>query len=331
MRVLFDHQIFSYQMFGGASRYFVELMQAFHAAGDPAFELAVAESPNEYLATAPFYRGVTVRRPGRLGLFRAFARNELATRRAARRHRHDVLHSTFYDPMITRAIGNAKLVVTMHDMTPELHPEQFDLSSWYGRFVTRRWIDGKRMLCLRADAIVAVSENTKRDVVRVYGIDPDRITVTHLGTRLSAEPGAPRVAGLPERYVLFVGTRNTYKNFPLFVEAVAPVVLADRTLGVACIGGGAFTEAELALIAKHGISERVVQRNVAEHELAACYAHAEVFVFPSLHEGFGIPVVEALACNCPAVLADASCFPEIAGDAAIYFDPARADSLTAAL
>jgi glycosyltransferase involved in cell wall biosynthesis len=250
-------------------------------------------------------------------------RNELATLAAARRDRHDILHATFYDPGVLRNVRGGKLVVTVLDMIPEHFPDFFDTRSWYGRFVTKRWIEGKRTLCERADAILAISEHTKQDIVKLYGIDPARITVTHLGNNLSG--GGERLPGLPARYVLFVGTRNTYKNFDLFIEAIA--ALDDRDLAVLCIGGGAFTASESELLGRHRVADRVTQRSVRDDELAACYAHAAAFVFPSRYEGFGIPILEAFACGCPTLVANASCFPEIAGDAALYFEPTDRDSL----
>jgi len=331
MRVLFDHQIFSYQTFGGASRYFAELMNVFHREGDPAFDLGVAESPNEYLARAPYYRGRSVARTGTLGFLRTYLRNELHTRTIARRRPHDIVHATFYDPGFLRTLHGSKLVVTVLDMIPEHFPEYFDVTGPYGRLVTRRWIEGKRTLCHQADVILAISEHTKRDLVACYGIDPARITVTHLGNSLAGGADRPRPDGFPGRYLLFVGTRNTYKNFGFFVEAAAPLLAEDPALGIVCIGGGQLAPEELALIARHGLAGRVAQRSVADHELAACYAHARAFVFPSLYEGFGIPILEAFACGCPALVANASCFPEIAGDAAAYFDPADRDSLRSAL
>lgn len=327
MRVLYDHQIFSYQAYGGASRYYAELMGAFHRAGEPAFELGVAESPNEYLARAPFYRGKTIAKAGTAGFLRTYVRNEIATRAAARRQQQDILHATFYDPGVLHNVRGAKLVVTVLDMIPEHFPDFFETSGWYGRLVTKRWIDGKRTLCQRADAILAISEHTKQDVVGFYGIDPARITVTHLGNRLGGGADQPRPEGIDAPYVLFVGTRNTYKNWDLFIEAVAPLVAGDPRLGVLCIGGGAFTPSETALLSRRGVLGRVAQRNVRDDELAACYAHAAAFVFPSRYEGFGIPILEAFACGCPTLLANASCFPEIAGDAALYFDPADAGGL----
>jgi len=326
LRVLFDHQTFSYQKFGGNSRYFAELMAEFHAAGEPEFDLSVARSPNEYLHHAPYYRGVTTSRTDVRAFLRTYVRNALQTQLTALRH-HDILHATFYDPQAVLAQRRAKLVVTVLDMIPEHYPDFFKVDGLYGRFVTKRWIRGKRTLCERADAILAISENTKRDVVSFYGIDPARITVTHLGNRLSSDGSEPRPGGFPERYVIYVGTRNTYKNFPLFVQALAPLLATEKTLQVVCIGGGPFDDTERALLSRLGIADRVQQRSVRDSELAASYAHARAFVFPSLYEGFGIPILEAFACGCPTLVARASCFPEIAEDAALYFDPNDAGSL----
>ena len=313
MRVLYDHQTFSYQRFGGNSRYFYELLATFHGQGNPSFDLAVETSPTEYLKGAPFFAGRASNHMDLPHLLARYARNEVATRLAARKP-HDVFHTTFYYPTALHGAKRAKLVVTVLDMIPELFPESFDLRSAYGRLVTKPWIDGKKTLCERADAILAISENTKRDVVKFYGIDPDRITVTHLANRLVADASTPRIEGLPERYVLFVGTRNTYKNFGVFLEGVAGLQLP-----VVCIGGGPFDAIEQAKIASLGID--AMQRNVADGELPGCYAHAAAFVFPSKYEGFGIPILEAFACGAPTIVARASCFPEIAGDAARYFEP----------
>ncbi|MDB4956292.1 MAG: hypothetical protein JWO36_3861 [Myxococcales bacterium] len=331
MRVLYDHQIFSYQRFGGASRYFCELMNAFHRDGEPTFDLGVAESPNEYLKQASFYRGKTSSRTGTASFLRTYLRNEVSTRAAALRRRHDVMHSTFYDPAVLTTLRGAKLVVTILDMIPEHFPDDFVVTGLYGRFVTKRWIEGKRALCRRADVILAISEHTKQDVIAFYGIDPDRIVVTHLGNNISGRADLPVPGDFPSRYILFVGTRNTYKNFVLFIEAVAPLVVADSSLGVVCIGGGSFTPAERELCDRRGLGEKILQRSVADGELAACYAHAVAFVFPSRYEGFGIPILEAFACGCPVLVANASCFPEIAGDAALYFDVDDPQSLRAQL
>jgi len=326
MRVLFDHQAFSHQRFGGNSRYFSELMNVFYQRGEPEFDLAVRSTPNEYLSRAPYYGGRMSQRTDLASFFTRYTRNAIATWFAARKP-HDILHTTFYDPSALLAQRDAKLVVTVLDMIPERFPEAFSFDGLYARLVTKRWIEGKRTLCQRADAVLAISEQTKRDVVEYYGIAPERITVTHLGNRLAANGDVPRVSGLPDRYVLYVGTRNTYKNFDVLLEAIAPL----DGIAITCIGGGAFDDREHAQIERLHLGDRVVQRSVTDAELAACYAHALAFVFPSRYEGFGIPILEAFACGCPAVVANASCFPEIAGDAARYFDPDDIEQLRTAL
>lgn len=330
VRVLFDHQTFSYQRFGGNSRYFAELIGELSKTTDVEVDLPVARSPNEYLQHAPYYRGITTQRTDVRAFLATYVRNAVQTQLVARRP-HDIYHATFYDPAALLAVRKAKLVVTVLDMIPEHFPEAFTTTGWYGRLVTKRWIEGKRTLCERADAILAISEHTKRDVVDFYGIEPERITVTHLGNRLSSDGRDPRPAGFPEYYVLYVGTRNTYKNWVFFVDAIAPVLADDPALHAICIGGGAFDATETALLERLGLTGRVHQRSVRDSELAPSYAHARAFVFPSLYEGFGIPILEAFACGCPTLLATASCFPEIAGDAARFFDPKDPASLRSAL
>jgi len=118
---------------------------------------------------------------------------------------------------------------------------------------------------------------------------------------------------------------------PVGHRSAAPVLAADRSLSIVCVGGGAFSSDEVALIERAGLAGQVSQHSVAEDQLAACYANAAAFVFPSRYEGFGIPILEAFGCGCPALVADASCFPEIAGDAALYFHPDDRDSLRGAL
>jgi glycosyltransferase involved in cell wall biosynthesis len=122
-----------------------------------------------------------------------------------------------------------------------------------------------------------------------------------------------------EGYVLYTGQRNGYKNFDAFIKAVAPLLLYCD-LWLICTGQP-FTGFELALLKKGKIRNRTSCTFVRNNELPKLYAKALVFVFPSLYEGFGLPILEAFAAGCPAALSNASCFPEIAGDGAVYFDP----------
>jgi glycosyltransferase involved in cell wall biosynthesis len=131
-------------------------------------------------------------------------------------------------------------------------------------------------------------------------------------------------------YLLYVGNRDIYKNFIPFLVAVSPI-LQQYDLGLICAGGGGFNEVEHKAIKSHGVESYVEQRSITDPILAQLYSHAVAFVFPSLYEGFGIPILESMACRCPCVLSDRSSLPEIAGEAALYFNPDNVDDMRAAI
>jgi glycosyltransferase involved in cell wall biosynthesis len=182
-----------------------------------------------------------------------------------------------------------------------------------------------------AAAIIAISASTKRDLVRLYGVNEARISVVHLG----ATDFTPLRKSLrwvpPDRYVLFVGGRRGYKNFDVLVEALPPVFVRDRSLHLVCAGGGSFTREELNAFASSGLAGRIHQVNVDDETLGVVYARAVALIYPSRYEGFGMPVLEAFNCGCPVIAARVSSIPEIGGDAALYIDPQDPSSICASL
>ena len=336
MRVLFDHQIYSYQTFGGISRYFFELMNQFQTFGNAEFDLALRYSDNVYLkslAGVRLHAAPAALQAGSKARFLAtYLLNRRLSVRRLRAGEFDVFHPTFFDRYFVSKLGKKPFVMTLMDMTPELFPELFPRTSLYSRLVTSRWIDAKRDLAQRASRIIAISQNTKQDAVRLYGIEPGKIEVIHLASSMlppSASAKWPPTA--KRRFVLFVGSRFGYKNFDFFARAMQPVLARDGDLRVICAGGGRFTADERGTLGTIGQIDRFEQMDVADERLAGLYATARAFVFPSRYEGFGIPILEAFACGCPCVLSNTSCFPEIAGDAASFFDLEEESSLTAAI
>jgi glycosyltransferase involved in cell wall biosynthesis len=174
----------------------------------------------------------------------------------------------------------------------------------------------KKKLLTKAAKVIAVSENTKKDLVEVFDIEEDKIVVIYHATNI--QPVG--VANLPAKYLLYVGSRNDYKQFIPFVEATAEL-LKTENISLLCSGGGEFTTEENEAIHKLGISHLISQRKVNDSELKTLYQNTLAFVYPSKYEGFGIPILEAFASDCPVVLSDSSCFPEVAQNAALYFDP----------
>lgn len=316
MRVALDEQIFAIQPYGGISRMFAEIAQQFARGEIPDIELLPIDAPivNRYILDDPdliVQLGVTEA----TSPWHALARYLTRVRGNSEA---DVIHNTFYLPHGLAPKRGAKRVVTVHDMIPELLPHS-----------RRRldWLTLKQRYVRTADHIICVSEATKQDLIKVYGIPDAPITVVHHGVDTRFHPDVPREDFLPDRYLLFVGHRAQYKDADVLFRAFAEIAKQDGELHLLCVGGNGLTEEEAQRLTDLGIRERVSQRYLPDTQMASAYAHAELFVFPSHFEGFGIPALEAMACNTPVVLAAATSLPEVGGDAAEYFEPGSAEDL----
>lgn len=312
--VLYDHQAFEMQRFGGISRYFYELIT--HLDGDA--ELAIRYYTNDYLKEGKIeFAGYHL--PERLyKWFKGPIKRQNRLNSIERLEESDckIFHPTYHQPYFLNHIGSKKYVLTVHDMNHELLPDAFSN--------TAEVIAMKRDTILRADRIIAISENTKKDIIQVLGVAPEKIDVVYHGVRPLLEEY--KQLRLPERYILYVGDRNSYKNFTQLLDAFASIARREEDLYLVCTGKP-FKKHEIARIAQLGLGKRILQMRVNDYELKQLYQEALFFVFPSLYEGFGLPILEAFSYDCPVLLSNCSCFPEIAADAAAYFTPENTDSL----
>nr|WP_315208156.1 glycosyltransferase family 1 protein [uncultured Albidiferax sp.] len=348
MKILYDHQIFEQQKFGGISRYFCEVIEGLSHLGSTKVDVSLMYSKNEYIkksifshkanddpgAYENFMPGIDFKGKWSLYVARnkirktveATAVNKSLSIEALKGGDYDVFHPTYYDDYFLPYMGEKPFVLTVYDMIHEIYPECFSLAD--------KVSEKKRNLAKMAHKIVAISECTKRDLIRFFGVSSEKIAVTHLASSMHAATGGaalpPFVAALPERYVLFVGARTIYKNFYFFINSMRSLMEADPTLHIVCTGGP-FHKNEKTFFEIHGIANRVHQHAASDSELELLYQRALAFVFPSLYEGFGIPVLEAFSNACAVVLARAGSLPEIAGDAAVYFEPKDAQSVHAAM
>jgi glycosyltransferase involved in cell wall biosynthesis len=163
--------------------------------------------------------------------------------------------------------------------------------------------------------------------------------VIHLASSISLE-GNPGSSGLPfpGRYILFVGNRDKpspfkeeYKNFTFFIRSIHELLKEDRDLSLICAGGGRFHRQERDLFNELRIEERVFHYPATDRTLADLYRNAILMVLPSLYEGFGLPVLEAFSCGCPAAVSREGALPEVAGEGALYFDPGEEASIREAV
>jgi hypothetical protein len=176
----------------------------------------------------------------------------------------------------------------------------------------------KKEIIMKANRIIAISEYTKKDIIEILKINPEKIDVIYHGTSLRASQ--EHNLSLPKKYILFVGDRTFYKNFQLLLEAFSIVHQKNQDLHLVCTGKP-FSDSELQQISNLKIASNTRQITINDKDMSELYSRALLFVFPSYYEGFGIPILEAYACNCPVALSDATCFPEIAGNAGAFFDP----------
>lgn len=318
MRILYDYQIMLEQKYGGISRCFCELAARNKKMYNDKVSIVAIGSKNYYLEELLGYKAIDFGQwPFASEIKKEFIKvNQMIVKKLCSRGRVDILHSTWYDPYLLN-INNCRQVITIHDMIPEKIP---------GYKADRNFIRVKKRLMQKADKIIAVSAHTKKDILELYPeIQEDKIEVVHNGGCIQRIPLKCRYK-LPDKYILYVGARGNYKNFRNFVKAVKVLMQKYEDIFLVCAGGGSFTEDEKRMLGN--VVHRSFQFNADDGGLAYLYRHAVEFVFPSKYEGFGIPIVEAFSCCCPVVLGSASCFLEIAEDAALYFDSDNINDMT---
>lgn len=336
MRVLYDSQAFDMQTHGGVSRCFVELMR--HLPNDVKPMLSVIESENEYL------RQLGYPTPGEIyenfihkGEFPCKGRlfdiwynkvrhyhygwdeNRHYSIEMLKRGKFDVFHPTFFSDYFLPYLNGRPFVLTIHDMIPELYPQYFKADDMQ--------IEMKRKLAPLASAIIAVSNQTKEDVIRLLNVPEEKVHVIYHGAMegVSLE-NIPEISPFAFPYILYVGDRSRYKNFTKFAKACAGILKQNPELKVVCTGKS-FTAKELLFFNELDLRDRFVHYFVPDNvSFQSLYHHARVFVYPSDYEGFGIPILEAYQAGCPVLLNRASCFPEVARDTAFYFNGFGVDS-----
>jgi len=341
MKILYDHQIFTQLMYGGISRYFCELMDRFSRNPDMDFTLALRVSYNENLCNRPSLNQYWSNRSHLLSstqiipytqktlhinfMKRLKIVNQPESIRLIKKQDFDIFHPTYYNPYFLKHLQGKPCVITVYDMIHELFPKQFSSND-----PTVQW---KKELIEQADTIIAISEKTKKDILTFTNAEPDQISVIYLGNPFEFQIYSIKTSIRPDLtlckkpYLLFVGNRIRYKNFKFFITAIARLLKKEKTLQVCCAGGGPFTSDEQKMLRELGISSYVHAINTNDQIMPLLYANARAFLFPSLYEGFGLPMLEAFSCGCPVIASNTSSLPEIGDDAACYFDPRDPDSL----
>lgn len=306
MKVLIDNQIFEQQKFGGISRYFnmlecnnnsIQKMELFVP--------SIPQKKNLYQRIHSKLNRTPLNDKSKTSNKYDFYNTQL------KNTDFDIFHPTYYDNYF---LNNLKkpFVLTVYDMIHEIYAEYFGIS-----------MDSfnKKRLCNEATKIIAISHSTKKDLIDIFNIPEEKIEVIHLATDYASITGKKPNFDLNGSYILFTGNRSIYKNFFTFLIAVSPILKNNKDLHLICTGPD-FTAIENRWIEEMGVKGKVISYFCqSDEELVHFYKNAECFVFPSLYEGFGFPLLEAFACGCPVISSPGGSLKEIASNAAVYFDP----------
>jgi glycosyltransferase involved in cell wall biosynthesis len=330
LTVDYDDEVFFLQPRGGISRYFTEIVEQFQR--DPALGIQAkwtfTRTDNEILKGSRSGAGLSALRPAPRQVQRLAGKWQ-ASNQALRTWQvgkettrpGKFLHATYWAPTRLNLEAHKQLAVSVMDLIPEKqHAVAFG-----GRF------GGREALLRRASVVFTISDATRTELLDRYSWLEVPVITTHLAAdRRVFNTSVTAPVKSPYPYALFVGNRSGYKNFSVFVSAVAQVRARGLDIGIIAAGPPASSQ-EAALARSLNPSDRVRFCQPTDSELADLYRAAEVFVFPSAMEGFGLPIVEAMACGCPVVLSDIEVFHEVAGTAGKFAEANSHDDLARAI
>lgn len=326
MKVLIDGRIYAMQSKGGINRCFTEYLNRIDCACKD-IEILV-HLPHPAKGVTPHGRNIqTVGSCPLSGVFRPVTRR-ICTRRI-KAFRPDVFHSTYYRLPYWNGLTS---VVTVHDFIDEKYPHPMTGNP-------PCFVDRKREAIEHADAVVAVSRATREDVLRYTAAEPNKVMVIHHGVsaEFASDPATElEVSQFRKRnrisapYWLFVGRRAFYKNFDTLLRGWAMFETNTKRKSSLVVVGhdGRLEKGQIDFLISNRLEERlIVLTDVDDKTLKLAYDGAQAFIFPSLSEGFGIPLLEAMARGTPVIASDIPVFHEVAADAAAYFDPHDATAL----
>lgn len=307
MKIFIDSQIYLLQPRGGISRYFSILTAQLRL--------------KEKITLQTGHKRRYVRNP--LVRLILFTYCSLFDYLKYRQKNFDIYHQTYFW-LPFRIIKNKRRVITVFDMNWEVMKSQ----SRFPYFKSKL----KCIACKRADHIITISNSTRADLIKLFNISPEKVTTIHLGVGEDFFVAKLQKYARKKKQILFVGKRSGYKNFDIFMQAFAGSQCVRSQFSVLCVGGGGFTRAEKILFQEYGLSETEIQhRDLTDAELIEEYKCSRCLVYPSLYEGFGLPILEAGAAGCAVITSDSSSMKEIGEGSCILVDPHKYDELREAL
>ncbi len=327
MNILYDHQIFIDQIYGGPSKYFIKLIEKILQ--DQNVKVCAPIHINNYLKKLPsknifgyklndFY---TEKMPFRLrnilikNIFNKI--NISYLNKISKNFRPDILHRTNFDDYKT----SLPVVITVYDLIHEKYHKMYGKNSDFRP---------KKKAIERADEIICISKNTLNDLNYYYDLKNKNTSVIYLGSDVNIKNNNlfNSQNTIKENFILYVGKRTSYKNFVNLIKAYSLSDKLKRDFSIYCFGGGKFTKNEIDMFENFNIEEGKIRYFTGDdNTLESFYRSAKALVYPSKYEGFGLPVLEAMSLGCPVICSEAASIPEVGGDTVTYFDPEDVENM----
>ena len=320
MKIAYDYEIFWKQKkFGGISRYFTNLIK--YSCRNEKLKIKVFSNLyfSEYISSLPDHliEGSKINYiPPLSGKIMEFYTKQSSNSKLLK-FDPDIIHRTYFSNNFSIKT-KSKLVITVYDLIHEI-------------FSDNQKIRPKQKAINLADKIICISNNTKNDLINIYNIEPSKISVIYLGhehMNINTLPSKNSIQNLYSPYILFTGSRKKYKNFDFFLNAFSKSKKLMQDFNIVLFGGEDITIQEIKKFKDLSYKEnQIVQIKGNDSTLINLFNNAMAFIFPSLYEGFGLPLIESMYLNCPVICSNIKTFTEIAEDSVEYFDPKNYESL----
>mgnify|MGYP001378185167 CR=1 FL=1 len=314
--IIYDYQIFLKQKYGGPSKYFVELNKNINKKNF-SNKIVAPFHVNRHLRDSEFNRGnFFFYKKFNLNNFLS-KYNQYNTLKLLKNLHNPIIHSTYYNLKYLRDI-KCKKIVTVYDLIHEkLYPEKKLNDD-----------DNKKNAIMDADFFICISKNTQKDLIEIYNVEPQKTKVIYLSSSL---PKKEIKVKKNKDYLLFVGNRSGYKNSEFILRALAKYEKFKKNFDLYFFGGPKFTKDEINMLNDIEIFNNTKHLGNDEKKLKSLYKNALCLIYPSLYEGFGIPLLEAMECGCPILCCNTPALKEIGQDAVEYFQQNNEDSFIESL
>ena len=319
MKIFFDYRIFLHQAGGGISRYIINLSKSLNEKklkNEIFAPIHINKMLKDYSLNLKKDMGFFINRKPLFTSKILDYVNSFSTQFYINKIRPNVYHQTYYGSF--PKLKKTSKVVTVHDLIHEKFHEYYGMPENFRP---------KKKSLEQADKIICVSKTTKEDLLRFYNLDEKKIKVINHGhehiLNLTKKKNLNK-----KNEILYVGGRGKYKNFKNFVQAFVFNQKLKNEFRIVCFGGGVFNKSEINFFSKNNILDKIRYVEGNDYKLAELYNSSICLVYPSLYEGFGLPIIESMAIGCPVLASEIKPIIETAGDAVIYFNPKKIEDIS---